>query len=404
MKIYTYHKKIKVFLFLNIIGFVLTIFSGCWGKIELRELGIIVAAGIDIEEDNSVRLTVISVEPTGQMDAGSAQMSQAWIGTATGPTLSDAFNKLNRVSSKNLVWFQNKLIFFGEDAVKFGVHNFISFFNKSRQLRFDSFVFVTEGSALELLQVTSDIEEDLSQEILGILGNLDIWPGAYVPNLKEFLVSFSEKPFDNVAGRIKIEETEQNLVSSNLLEFSLRESHNETKKFVSVSGLTLLDSSGHFIGYLNEEETIGYNLLVDNPVTFIITTDNKKIPLSTFTKCINQEISTSIDKDTVTIDIKYIMDVRISEIFSESTINESENLKFIEKSIQDKMLELVTNTIDKCQKEYEADIFEFGKIIMRKHPEFWDKNKDNWTEVFANANINFDINVYIKSLGESYNY
>jgi hypothetical protein len=41
--------------------------SGCWGEKELNKIGIVTATGFDLEPDNRIRITALSVQPEGSV-------------------------------------------------------------------------------------------------------------------------------------------------------------------------------------------------------------------------------------------------------------------------------------------------------------------------------------------------
>ena len=214
----------KSFMLLIII--ILIINTGCWGKTELSDLGLVTATGIDLEPDGNFRMTVISITPASFGAKGEPEKSNSWIGTATGKTLADARSNLNETATKNLAWYHNRFIIIGENLAREGLGDVIDFLSRGRQFRYENKILITPTSAYDMLTIPADVEKNLVVEINGIVNNMkEQWSEVYIENFKNILVNYCEEKSGFVTGRIYYLESENTTISTSKEEF--KESGNE---------------------------------------------------------------------------------------------------------------------------------------------------------------------------------
>lgn len=199
----------------------LIINTGCWGRTELSDLGLVTATGIDLEPDGNIRITVISITPTGFGAKGEPEKSNSWIGTATGKTLADAKNNLNETATKNLAWFHNRFIIIGENFAKHGIGDIIDHLSRGRQFRYENKVLITPTTAYDMLTIPADVEKNLVLEIEGIVNSMkEEWSKVYVENFKNILVNYCEKKSGFITGRIHYFKNENTTISTSRGDFN----------------------------------------------------------------------------------------------------------------------------------------------------------------------------------------
>lgn len=75
-------------------------------------------------------------------------------------------------------------------------------------------------------------------------------------------------------------------------------------------------------------------------------------------------------------------------------------MKDLNRYFREKIEEEVTQTLLLAQKNWETDIFGFGKAIYRKHPSEWDKLSASWRNGgLKNLNVVLNIDANISRYG-----
>lgn len=113
------------------------VLSGCWDRIEINDMAIVMATGVDYENDK-VHLTAQIFVPRkaggGDSTGGSGSPSGVTlIRTAEGQNIAEALNRLQRKVPRNMFWGHCEVIVINEDAGKHGLREYIDFFCDTRR-------------------------------------------------------------------------------------------------------------------------------------------------------------------------------------------------------------------------------------------------------------------------------
>lgn len=105
--------------------------SGCWDRIEINDLAIVLATGIDYE-DGKVQLTSQIFIPRkasagDSSGSGGSPSGVTMIRTAEGRTIAEALNRLQRKVPRNMFWGHCEVIIISEQAGKRGIREYIDF-------------------------------------------------------------------------------------------------------------------------------------------------------------------------------------------------------------------------------------------------------------------------------------
>ncbi len=374
-------------------------FTGCWGKTELNEIGIVTTTGVDAEPDGSVRITVLSIQPEGSPNVPQLR-SITWIGSATGKNLADAAKNLRSTAVKRLSWLHNSIIIIGEDAAKSKMEDVIDFFARNREIRFSSHVLVAGGRACDMLQTPASLQRDLYTEMEGMIRNIDDWSKSYVANAKEFLVSYSEHCGDMVTGKIWYREEQTNTFATAREDYEKLVLKDRKLPVAFMEGCAVF-KLGSFAGWLDASETRGFLWIMNKikPGTIISAGKDGDLAME------NLFSSSSVDirPDNGNYRALLKVDVRgsLMEQTSEENIRELDALLKAEDSFAEMIKSDMEGAVKKIQKEYNADVFRFGTQLNRQHPQEWKKVEKDWEgAVFSKVRVEYDVEVTIERTGE----
>ena len=76
-----------------------------------------------------------------------------------------------------------------------------------------------------------------------------------------------------------------------------------------------------------------------------------------------------------------------------------ENIRTIEKLIEEEIVRDCNRVIKRLQKEFKVDIIYGDKYINHFHPKIWNEIKDNYLEVFEDMDIRVEADVKIRRTG-----
>ncbi len=182
------HSKNTVRYYLILLAFLsFLFFSNDFGLVDVQKTAIVMAAGIDREEDEFILTAQIAV-PKASKKGNSSEAVQI---VSKGKTVADALSEINAKTG----WYPKlvfcKLVVLGESAAKQNVFDALDFFLRDEYLTDDCQLAVCENSAQELLSTSALIDPSSSVAISKVLSaHAERVGSAYPINLKNFAIGY----------------------------------------------------------------------------------------------------------------------------------------------------------------------------------------------------------------------
>jgi len=382
-------KVIRRLLFGVITVFLLT---GCWNRIEVNDIAIVTAIGLDLVEDNMIRLTLqvaipTKLGPTGGSSGGGKERS-TFVISEKGVTVSEAYRNLQMKLSRRVFFSQSRILLIGESLARKGIFNIIDFYTRFQQPRMNSFIMFTEEAASEVIKNIPNLES-VSAEETKELAKLSVGLKVYVRDFLNMLLTDGVEPY---APQYKLTSLEV-------------DTENESGKVQTINGAAVFKKD-KLIGWMDETETRGILWLRNEIEGGVISI---KIPKEKGGGNISFDIIRSKTQIlphhehgqmkitvNVTSEMSAIENASKLELFNPKVIEEIQ--KNIEKEIKDR-IQIVVN---KAQKDFQSDIFGFGQAVYREYPKAWNTfYKKNWNHEFSQVDVNINSKVYIRRIGLS---
>lgn len=402
-------KKVLLLIIIVIIALVIT---GCWNAMELNALGITLVMGLDFEK-GKVLLTAEIIEPIPAKEKSSVGKDTAvkYV-QGIGDNIFDAFRDITLKFDRKLYIAHNKIIILGEEFAKEASINDIDLLVRDHEQRETAYLLIAKGSkAYDVMGVASGLEEIPGNYILKLVENFKYNPKTINIDLAEYLRYFYYMGQQPVLGIIEKKEKRK---------INKLEKTSEGKEYE----LTILGGAAfnkdQLVGYLSGVETKSFNFIMGRVKTGIVTfptpiasIDETSTPTPPIESDINSKRTTRIHmstmdivklkakKDVEIIDDNIVLKAKIKlrgsleEMTGDIDITKQENIKEIEKACSEEIKKGVSNTIIKVQKEFKSDIFGFGSVFHRKYPDEWKKIKNNWNEVFSEADFQVEVDTNV---------
>ena len=367
--------------------------SGCWSRKELGELAIVLGAAVDRAPDNQVRLTLQLARPRsfaggGETRGGGAEAT-TWVVSETGRTVQDAERKLAGRISRRIYWAHSGIVVFGEEAARHGMQYYTNFFYRAHHPRETTWVLVAKGEAKDILETSSELEYSSAQDIGFQARGKTVFP----VNLKEMVIMRATPGTNITLPRVEV-------VDSGVIQGPGKEKP-AGHKGVALTG-TAVFSKVYLLGWLDESETRGLLWLKGKMLAGIITipslTDSDK-EMSIEIIRGQTEVEPQYDGDSVWFNVDIVVEGDLLEQQSAENFLEREVRKAIEEEIAREVEEKARLALEKAQREYGVDIFDFGVAFHRKYPGEWKELKDRWDEVFSAAEVNITVEAYLRRSG-----
>src|SRR5699024_1904932 len=376
----------KKWLLIPSVSFLILLLAGCWDRVEINDLAIVVGIGLHKTDDDLIELSMQMVNPSsmisGQGGSGGQQGNGqlTTVEKAVGKTFYDARSKLQEKMSRKLFSGQNRVVFISEKMAEKGIRKHIDFLARHPKPRLRSFVFVTKESPAEFFKVMPNLEAS-SAETARELASLKI--GMSV-EAKDLLQMTSDESDNAALPVLEIEEEPPNT-------YGLR-----------VKG-TAVFKNGKMAGQLDDSVTRGLLWIrneIENASVTIKPEDAKNyISFNIFEE--NTQLIPSIKNGNwkMTVKINSVDDAVENEtklnLINPDTVNR------LEKQLEKRINKRIRKALKLVQKDMQSDILGFGEAFHRHYPDKWAKVKDNWNEKFSEITVEIKSDVKIKRRGRS---
>ena len=390
--------KIKKILLIISVILIAIVTSSCKDQEELEDIGIVIATGLDLE-DEQVVLTVEVIIPVNRVEEDSNLNSM--IVQERGKSVMDAIRNVTLNFDRKLFFSHNAVIIFGEDLAKEGIINYLDFFTRDNEPRETAYLAVAKGSkAYELMGINSSLTGTTGEYLRAIIENTIFTLKSRSFTVNEFFKYFYER--------------ETPLLS--VL---------EGKEIIKIEPMTgeigsekIIDSRGgapfykdQLVGFYTPEEMIGFNFLVDEVEEGIIVFE-APIELMEYSDVFSRigknttfEIVKSRTKNTVEIvdgkpHLKVAVEIR--GLIVEDNRGLNTNLIAVknaaEKACAEQIEAYITMVIEKAQ-ELKVDSFGINHLFYAKYPKEYNKISDVWHHEFSKMDYSIDVNLSIIRTG-----
>lgn len=382
------------FTILLIIIISINLLSGCWSKKELSEISIASAIAIDKTEDGYI-VTAQIINPSEI--AGRTLTTRVAVSTysTTADTIFEAIRKLTHLVPRKVYLGHMRLLIFSEDLAREGIGKSLDFLSRDHEVRTDFYIMVAkDAKAKDILNVLTPLEKIPASKLHYSLERAEkAWGSVRTMALDELIACLTSIGIEPVITGVTINGNVE------------RGKNIKNVENVDVPTVLRIDQVGVFkedklIGWLDEKEGWGYNAIIGNVESSVISLPCKKGEnLAVEVVSTESNIKGSIDEGVPKINIDFKVEANIGEVNCEIDLTKPETVLELEKSLANKSREFMISAIKKAQKGLESDIFGFGLVIYRSYPKEWNELKNNWDKEFIDLEVNVNVNANIKGMG-----
>lgn len=355
-----------------------TFLSGCWNYREVNTIAIVMAAAIDRDvNSNEYILTVEIVRVAGGRI--NSELGRK-IYESKGKTIFDAARNLIIETGRRAYWSHSKVIIINSNIAEEDISRVLDWFYRDSELRRDVKVLIFRGDkAGDVLKSNPKMDDTTGYNLFETFRN------------QKGVNKYPDKELGEVVGKLSQSENAIIVPTVELI-------YEEDKPKNSIQGSTILKGT-KIIGYLNPEETKDVLTISGNlkkgifPVEDIMGT-GEDVTMELYGSKNKTEVNYQDDKVSIIVNIK--LEVGIAEITGNLDFTKDEVRKKIDDDVERVLKERLEHTINKAQKEFQCDIFEFGTKMQIQNPKEWKKNKENWNELFSTASVKVNVSIHIR--------
>lgn len=375
------------------------ILAGCAGKIELNEMLIVSAIGIDLEGDQ----TIVHLQVVNAGGTGSAQSKgigePVYTYSIQGKTLFDAINKANNILSRKVIFSHITCFVISEEyAREQGIAPLFDFMERNNEIRDNVLMFVAKNStAKDILSLYTPIfknpGESLNNRVKISATSTGISEGIKVKEIVTWTYGEFRDPVVQGVERLEINEMGG--------DSAILESIDANNKTFNITGVALFNKE-HLTDWYSYDQTLGWSIL-NNRIKelYTVTTEceNQKGSLGFLVKNSKTTVKPKVDKGEITYQINVSGTAVLQEITCDLDVSNPKTLLDMEEQVEKSIKQDIESAVNKAQ-ELEIEPFGFGKILFDKEPKLWKENYEKgWSKKFAKVNVNPTLSIRLESVG-----
>ncbi|MDD2203282.1 MAG: Ger(x)C family spore germination protein [Bacilli bacterium] len=369
--------------------------TGCWNYKELNEIAIIGAIGIDYDDEKElfdISVQILNAKKTSSgSSSGSEQQSPVTVYQSKAKTIHEALRNIVLESPKKLYLGHLEILVFGEGFAKKHLEDGVDFFLRDLESRkVFNIVLAKEDKASNIIKILTPLEgmpaHSILQSILSASKNKGI---ATDITYDEFLSQIYANGTEAVIPTIIID----GKVSDGTDSKDTSTTAPKTKLRIGTLGIF---EDFKLKGYLDQDESIGYNLLQNNLdySIFSFPCDDKKNYAAVEMNSAKSKVSLSIKDDKPKADIKISIEANLTEYNCKSNLSDEKVIEEISKKAAKNIKGKIDKVIKASQEKYNIDFIGFGEQVYLNNYSYWKKHKNEWKNIFPN--IEYKINLDLK--------
>lgn len=369
----------KIYLIIIIILLIsMSIFTGCYDKIELENRGFVIAIGVDkFEKDDRFKVN-ISIPNMDVLGGKGGSEKSEFVKSSSNKTLYAALKKIDTSSSQKLNYGQAKVVILGEDLLKDSelFKETIDSLERNTELNRRIIVLATEGKAEDILK--SELE---GETLVGsFIANF------YKNKSNKFGVAF-RKDLQSIISQLAI--TKDAIIPK------------VTKKedTLEFGGASVIKNF-KLVGWLNEEKVRGYLWVKGNAedAHVIADYDNTFIPLRVNKN--HSKIKFDEVNGKVICSIRIQVGGTIEEFkFSDQSLKDKKVLEQLQNTYADIIKKEVENTFYEFQQTYKVDGFDFSDHLTKWNYDLYKKYNNDYSSISQNMQADIFVDVKINGTG-----
>jgi spore germination protein KC len=367
----------------------LLLLSGCWNRTEINDIAIVTAVGLDLLEDDNMRLSLQIAVPaqlgqaTGPTQSGG---KSTFIVSELGGTISEAFRHLQEKLPRRIFFSHSRVLIIGEDLARNGVTHILDFYARYQEPRMHSSIIVTKGKAVDILKQEPTLENVSAEEANELIKR----KVGLMISIRDFLDMLLTEGVEPVAPQFVLEPLEV-------------KSDSQMKEKQAINGGAVFKGD-KLVGWMDDVETRGIlwlrNEMKEGVITVNIGEERGGGKISTNIIRTESDIVPDLKDGKITITINTRAEMNVLENASEVNLGDPENIDKLEKEIEKEIKDRMRMTLDKAQGELGSDIFGFGEALYKKYPKEWNNTyKEKWDDEFPELEVIVKPKVFVRRVG-----
>jgi Ger(x)C family germination protein len=359
--------------------------AGCWDRVEVNDLAIVIAFSIDKEANGEYRLSVQVplVSNLGGPNGGGGGTSgdkAYYVDSATGKTLREANSVLQARMSRQLFYAHHRVIVIGEELAREGLREVLDIVARFPENRLTAYLVLAKGKGIDTLQAQPSFER-FSGEAMRELIKKETIPVS-VKDMAQML---------NTPG-----------VDAYLPYVTTIHSHPKGKsKEIQIIGVAQFRGD-RMVGVFHDEAARGLRWFRHQFTPFatqVALTEKENVSVQ-FDKGM-AEIKPVIRQGRIRFSINVYASATVIENMTSADLSKAANMAALERKLSMHITESVKKTLAQMRQQW-TDTIGLGLVLARKYPREWRSElRKHWNERLAQVDFRVQTKAEITNIGQT---
>lgn len=356
--------------------------QGCADLKEINNIAIVTATGIDMTDDGRIKVTCQLFLPNAPMNnntQSSTQINTFALETATGPTISEAVNNIEKRTSRQLFRAHDRAIIISRKMAKNNMADVLDYSERFREIRERVLLFVSDTSIEQLLCYTPFLEKN-SGELLYKYTNKD-------GNLSVTLLDALMK--------------RTNPLHSFMIPIvTINSSPGDNEKKILQITRTALFTDRQMMGTLSHELTYGPQIISNTFWQTVFSLQSKQFPgkLAVNLQHVKSKTTPIIKNGKWSLRINITGDLIVFENTTRLNVDQPNAAKYIENRFSSRVSKIVSKSVRNSQ-AMKSDIFNFYSNFYKKYPHYSLQERKHWKQIYPDIDVQIATKLHLLHSG-----
>ncbi|MNK40797.1 Spore germination protein A3 precursor [compost metagenome] len=382
------------------------ILGGCWNRIELNELGIVVAKGLDYTDGEwivSYQVIVPSnmASGNGGISGGTSQPA-VHVFSVNSKAIHQALNLSNLEHPRRVYVSHNKVIVIGKNAAEQGVGELMDYYFRNTESRETVLMALTEGRAIDVLNKLSPPEKLPGASISDMLNKeskqVSVFP---VINVFNFALNMNS---DAKGNRLPVIELTGDKSGNHEEELKSQDVLKQTQQPLKIKITKLgIFQGGSLVGLLDYKESFGLSWISGDinktEISFPCSKEGRTQERAGFrVNSSKTKVTPRRSGSHYVMQVKVKLKGNLTESTCQQDLTNPKVIKELEAQIEQQIVDYI-NTGWSAMKRLKTDAIGFADKIHRKFPSDWKNIKENWQDELAQMDLDVQVQATIRRTG-----
>ncbi|TKD72095.1 Ger(x)C family spore germination protein [Pseudalkalibacillus hwajinpoensis] len=366
--------------------------TSCWSSKELNQVAIATAIGID-KSDDGYLLSVQVLNPGEIVSQNPTSRAAVTTYRTTGGTLFEAFRRLTVEAPRKVYFSHVQKVVFGEELAESGILKTLDFLSRDHEMRTDFLLVIAKDTkADELLKILTPMDKIPASKMVSSLEMSEKnWAPTHTVKLDELINTL-------VGDGVEAVLTGINLKGDPEIGIDMKNVEKVDPPTTIQIGNIGVFKGDKLVGWLNEDESKGFNYLQDNVESTIINVPCSENSASVEVVNTNTKLKVQLRNHIPTITATVRIEGNVGDVECSTDFTNPKNLEDLENKVENDVKDKMEKSV-KAAKELNSDIFGFGTLLYRSNPNEWKVMKKSWDDDFQDVEVNYEVHATIPRLG-----